>query len=305
MKYYQATVTTTGEFADTVSVILIDYGSEGVTVTDYEDVKRVLSEHTWDYVDDALLQTVDTAVYVSGYYPEDYDFSALNEKLNQLRSAAYVNVGSLELSLNKIDSADYENEWKKYYIPIELNKIVIVPKWHKYSGNKMPVYIDPGMAFGTGNHETTKLCLKYLETVDLKGEKCADIGCGSGILGAAAIKLGADYCFMCDIDEQAVEASNANCALNNAESKVDICKGTLCADSHSNEFYCVVANITADVLINLRDAFFHVLRDDGLLITSGIIHSRVQEVAKAFSEKFELQDSKCDGEWQGMLWKKK
>lgn len=304
MKYIQATVSTTSEFADTLSVILIDFGSEGVSVTDCQDIKRVLSSHTWDYADESLLSYNDTAAYVSGYYPKDYDFSELSEKLNDLRSESELNVGSLELSITEIDSADYENEWKKYYVPIELDKLVIVPVWLKYEGSKIPVFINPGMAFGTGSHETTKLCLEFLEHENIEGERVADIGCGSGILGAAALKLGAKSCYMSDIDEQAVEAAGKNCEINKVSDRAEIHKGSV-PENSEGEFSVITANITADVLISLKDSFFNALCDGGKLIMSGIIHSRAKDVTNAFESKFELISRENSGEWQGMLWRKK
>ena len=303
MKYYQATVTTTSEFADTLSVLLIELGSEGVTVNDYEDVKKVLSEHKWDYADGSLFVGGED-VFVSGYYPENTDFSDLHEKLNALRSMKVINAGTLELELKKIDSADYENEWKKYYKPIELNKVAIVPQWLKYDGDKIQVRINPGMAFGTGSHETTKLCLEFLEKTDLCGKRCADVGCGSGILGAAALKLGAEYCFMADIDEQAVRATLKNCAASGVEKKAVVVQGSL-PDNVQNEFFVLLANITADVLISLKNGFFAAVEDGGYVVMSGIINSRAEEVKKAYSEKFELVSQETDGEWQGMMWKKK
>ncbi len=302
MKYFQATVTTTSEFADTLSVILIEFGSEGVTVYDYEDVKKVLGEHKWDYADGSLLSGGEE-VFVSGYYPENTDFSNLNEKLNELRFMKGINAGTLELDLKKIDSADYENEWKKYYKPIELSKIVIVPEWLKYDGNKIQVLINPGMAFGTGSHETTKLCLEFLEKADVRGKRCADVGCGSGILGAAALKLGAEYCFMADIDSQAVEAAESNCKLNGVYSRAEIREGSF-PENGNEKFSIILANITADVLISLKDSFYSNLSSGGTLIMSGIIHSRASDVKKAFSSLFELIEEKSDGEWRGMLWRK-
>lgn len=302
MQYYQATVTTTGEFADTLSVILIDMGSEGCSVTDYEDIKKVLAEHTWDYADEALFVKTGNEVYVNGYYPENYDFAALTEKLNELRELKYINVGSLELHVKKIDSADYENEWKKYYTPIELDKIAIVPKWLNYGGDRISVLLDPGMAFGTGNHETTRLCLKFLEKQKMEGKRCADVGCGSGILGAASLKLGAKSCYLVDIDSQAVTAAKANCALNNVLDRADICEGTL--QVSKGKFDIVLANITADVLIMLRDDIYDCIIDGGSLIMSGIINSRADDVIDAYGKKFTFVKAERDGEWQGMLWQK-
>ena len=303
MEFYQATVVTTSEFADTLSVILMEYGSEGVAVTDFEDVKRILSEHNWDYVDESVLAKSDTRVFVCGYYPVDYDFSDLTERLEELKRCGEQNVGSLELSIVKLDSGDYENEWKKYYEPIELGRIVIVPEWIRYTGNKLQVSIDPGMAFGTGNHETTRLCLGFLEELQLNGKKVADVGCGSGILGAAALVLGASYCRMVDIDEQAVEAAKKNCERSGVLKNADIRRGYFTSDGE--KYSVIVANITADVLIGLVDTFYDSLNNGGIVILSGIIHSRADSVLSAYSQKFALGEVKKDGEWQGMTFIKR
>lgn len=305
MQYIQATVTTVSTFTDTLSVLLIEYGSEGVSVTDYADVKRVLQEHTWDYADASLFEdSEDGVAYVHGYYPVDHDFAPLVERLEAIKAQATEPTGSLELHLSTLDSADYENEWKKYYAPIELKKIVIVPEWMRYTGDKRPVFIDPGMAFGTGSHETTKLCLQYLEEEDMRGVRCADIGCGSGILGAAALVLGAQSCYLADIDPQAAEAAKRNCARNGVSDRAEIAVGTLPA-SCSGMFDLAVANITADVLAAIETDVYTALRRGGRLIMSGIIHSRADDVTAAYEKHFTLLDRKKDGEWQGMLWEKK
>lgn len=304
MQYNRATVTTTSEFSDTVSVLLIEAGSEGVSVTDYEDVKKVLAEHSWDYADETLLHASDGAAYVCGYFPANFDFAALNERLQNLRGFTELPVGSLELHIDTIDSADYENEWKKYYTPIELQKIVVVPEWLTYKGEKIPVYIDPGMAFGTGSHETTKLCLRFLEEQDIRGKRCADVGCGSGILGAAAIKLGASACYLSDIDAQAVEAAKRNCVRNGVTDRAEIVQGSL-PESANGAFSLIVANITADVLVMLAEQIVRALRVGGRLIVSGIIHSRANDVIAAYAPHLTLLQVQKDGEWQGMLWVKK
>ncbi len=304
MKYYKATVTTTSDFADTLSVILIDFGSSGANVADGEDIRRVLAEHNWDYADESLLSKIDPHAYVSGYYPEDFDFAPLAERLNVLRSEGDPSVGSLELHLQLIDSADYENEWKKYYAPIELDSLVIVPEWLDCDSKKLQVRIDPGMAFGTGSHETTKLCLGFLEHISLAGKRVADVGCGSGILGAAALKLGAAQCFLADIDAQAVEAAKRNCALNGVMERAEIIQGTLPVKTEE-KFAVIVANITADVLIGLCESFFGALESDGYVVMSGIIHSRVEDVKAAYLRHFALTEQKVDGEWVGFLWQRK
>ena len=303
MRYSRATVTTTSDFADTLSVILIDLGSEGVCVTDSAEVLRVLRTHDWDYADETLLNTkVSADAFVTAFYPDDYDFSALIEKLNALRGEQ--GAGTLELAIDKIDSADYENEWKKYYKPIEVDKLVVVPEWLSYAG-KCPcvVRLDPGMAFGTGSHETTKLCLKLMQTVPLAGAHVADIGCGSGILGAAALELGAKDCFMADLDPQAVDAAKKNCALNGVDSRAQIVQGSITASSGT--FDIILANITADVLALICKPSSACLNKGGYMITSGIIHARSAFVKEAYSQEFALVCEESDGEWEAMIWQKR
>ena len=303
MRYSRATVTTTSDFADTLSVILIDLGSEGVCVTDDTEVLRTLREHNWDYADESLLRLrAGTAAFVTAFYPEDYDFSALIERLNALRGEE--GVGTLELALDQTDSADYENEWKKYYKPIEVGELVVVPEWLSYEG-KCPILVrlDPGMAFGTGSHETTKLCLKLMQTVPLAGARVADIGCGSGILGASALKLGAKDCFMADLDPQAVDAAMKNCALNGVLDRATIVQGSI--SEQSGAFDIILANITADVLALICKPSNACLKQGGYMITSGIIHARSAFVKGAYGKEFTLVHEETDGEWEAMVWQKR
>ncbi len=304
MQYKRVTVSTCSEFADTLSVLLIDYGSEGVSVVDAADVRRTLCEHNWDYADESLLQPLDETVYVTACYAADFDLCALSEQLAALRASGQ-KTGPLEIDVSTLDSASYENEWKKYYTPIKVGDMVVVPAWLDYENkqNKRILRLDPGMAFGTGNHETTRLCLELMQRVPLEGRTVADVGCGSGILGAAALVLGAAHCIMIDTDPQAVEASERNCVLGGVRERATVVQGTL--EQNSGSFDLILANITADVLAAILPAAHACLQSGGFMVTSGIIHAKSAFVRETYAQFFDLKEHRIDGEWEAMLWQKR
>lgn len=297
MNYLQVTVTTTTEGSDIVASLLMDEGSEGVSIIDHKDVEDLIkSDVIWDYIDDSL-KIDDKKVFVSGFYDEGKNLSSLNQKLDLLKANAAVDVGSLETSVSVNRTEDYGNVWKQFYTPIEIGeKLVVVPKWLKHSDNgRNAVYIDPGMAFGTGKHETTSMCLKLLDSTDLQDKTVADMGCGSGILGIAAMKLGAKSCMMNDIDPQAVKAAKENAELNGVDCTILL--GDLKNDGE--QFDVIIANITADVLIRLSSVIESMAKKGTTVILSGIINERADDVVKAYG-KFLLKDRIKDGEWQAL-----
>ena len=153
MEYLQVTVTTTTEFSDIVALCLTEQGSDGVQITDVSDVREVLRAHHWDYADETLLSASDPRVYVSGFFSADFCPDDLLAALQSYRETAQVPVGSLETKIRRLQSADWENEWRKYYAPIEIGEVVIVPQWQtRASDGKKEVRLEPGMAFGTGIH---------------------------------------------------------------------------------------------------------------------------------------------------------
>ncbi len=296
MNYLQVTVITTTEASDLVSCLLMDEGSEGVTIKDSSDIADMLkSGIIWDYIDESLL-THDKRVYVSGFFDEGKNIENIYSELNELKNNCEFDVGSLEVSTSLLHSEDWENVWKQYYKPIEIGKVVIVPKWIKREKDGLiEVLIDPGMAFGTGNHETTAMCIRLLNGIDLSGKTVCDLGCGSGILGITAVKMGALSCVMSDIDSQAVEAAHSNVELNNVGDKVEVICGDLAEGGR--KYDVVIANITADVLIRLSAMVGDLLNDGGVIILSGIINARAQSVLDAYGQ-FKLKERIRDGEWQ-------
>lgn len=305
MEYLQITVATVSEGADLVAMVLYELGSEGVSIRDDADIKELIDKKlNWDYVDEELMRSLDGRALVSGFFATDFETSKAYTALSELRKSSEIPLGSLEITASRICSADWENEWRKYYSPIHLGSIVIVPAWQKAPDtDELPVFIEPGMAFGTGNHETTSMCVELMQKISVVGKTVLDVGCGSGILGIAAAKLGAERVILSDIDEQALKAARENARLNGVTDKCtilggDLNTGDVCTD-------CVVANITADILIRLCAELESVLKIGGYAIISGIINARAEDVEDVYSKKFDVVEKRCKGEWQAMLLKLK
>ena len=303
MNYLQVTVTTTTEGSDIVASLLMDEGSEGVSIIDHKDVEDLIkSDVIWDYIDDSL-KIDDKKVFVSGFYDEGKNLSSLNQKLDLLKANAAVDVGSLETSVSVNRTEDYENVWKQFYTPIEIGeKLVVVPKWLKHSDNgRNAVYIDPGMAFGTGKHETTSMCLKLLDSTDLQDKTVADMGCGSGILGIAAKICGAKSVYMCDIDAQAVEFATKNAELNNVVATIE--KADLLEGEQQADF--IFANITADILMRFSKSIGKHLRENGTIVLSGIIDTRLDEVIQCYqSAGYQIVERMAIDDWRALKLKR-
>lgn len=199
-----------------------------------------------------------------------------------------------------MNQQDWENAWKQYYKPVKVSdKIVIKPTWEEYNAklNELVIELDPGMAFGTGTHETTNMCIQALERHIDSNCSVLDIGCGSGILSIAAAKLGADRVLGVDLDPVAVKVSKENIEQNNLLGFVEIRHGNL-MDVVTEKADIVVANIIADIVIKLADEVANYMKEDGLFISSGIIMPRLEEVKKAIEDKgFKILEVNTQGEW--------
>ncbi|MCL2555529.1 MAG: 50S ribosomal protein L11 methyltransferase [Firmicutes bacterium] len=323
MKYLKLTITTTHEAADIVGLILIEEGSQGVSIVDPNDIRFVMERDGWDYIEKDLEEKAKKSnkktaqVSVSGVFHKDYDIKVLNNLLVELRERSEIDVGLLEIKTEDIDSKDYENEWKKYYQIMEIGRIAIVPKWRDYEGELISIKLNPGKAFGTGDHETTQMCLELMQELKLKDKVIVDVGCGSGILGIAAAKLGAGVIHLIDIDPLAIEASKENMSLNDLSSEdhkilkitsevitgLGTFENLVQKTPVKNTVDIIFANLTADILIAHAASFASVLKKNSKLIVSGIINSREIEVMKAFNNFKPLKKMK-KGEWQAVLFER-
>lgn len=295
MKYKSISVTTIHSDADLVSSAMFDAGAGGVSIFDRQDfLDLIKSDVIWDYVDEALLTQTDEVKVSTIYDPDDKEFCSRLVAIFDAMRASGVTIG--ELIEGEVDEADYENEWKKYYNPIITPQITIVPTWIKYepSTGERIMRLDPGMAFGTGEHATTRMCLELL---DVEGKSVIDVGCGSGILGIAAALCGAKDVYMCDIDEQAIDFARKNAQLNAVEAVIE--QADLIAGDRKADF--IFANITADILMRLSKDIGKHLNDDGVVVISGIIDTRLDEVRDCYeSAGYEVIDSMSIGDWRAL-----
>ena len=307
MNWVEVTVHTTHDGSELVAGVFEDYpgGNGGVAVCDRRDVLDLVRQgKVWDYLDDALYRETDDVVLVKGFLPEADAAAGLaqvSERLEILRARSPFALGSLEITTRLVDDEDWFNIWKQHYRAIEIGGVVVVPVWERYEGDKTVVKIDPGMAFGTGEHETTSLCIEMMQRAGVAGRDVADVGCGSGILGIAARKLGASSVYLCDIDPVAVRAAEENAALNGCREELVIECGDLLQNKELTADV-VLVNIVADVLIVFAPDLGPHVRPGGALILSGIVHARLADVERAYAEQgFVVRERLEKGEWD-CLW---
>ena len=299
MKYKTITVFTNHNDADVISSAMFDAGAGGVSILDKQDfLDLVKSDVIRDYVDESVLEQSEVVKVSTMYELGDKDFEAnLEANLEELKKNG-VQFG--EILKGEIDAADYENEWKKYYNPIKTKNITIVPTWIEYNPGKDEkiMRLDPGMAFGTGSHATTRMCL---ELMDVEGKDVIDVGCGSGILGIAAKICGAKSVYMCDIDAQAVEFATKNAELNNVVATIE--KADLLEGEQQADF--IFANITADILMRFSKSIGKHLRENGTIVLSGIIDTRLDEVIQCYqSAGYQIVERMAIDDWRALKLKR-
>ncbi|MCC5910331.1 MAG: 50S ribosomal protein L11 methyltransferase [Clostridiaceae bacterium] len=304
MEWIEVSIKTTTEAVEAVSNILYDAGVQGVVIEDPHDLVMMKREEgSWDYVDETILDNGYEGAIVKGYLPQTAD---LMDKIELIRQGVILlpefglNIGAGEVTTLEVKEEDWSSSWKKYYKPTRISdNIVIKPTWEDYQAknNELIIEMDPGMAFGTGTHETTMMCVQQLEDYINSNSQVFDIGCGSGILGITAAKLGAKKVVAVDIDEVAVDATRNNVELNAVGNTVDIRQGNL-MDVVTEKADIVVANIIADIIILLSKDIKKFLHKDGIFISSGIILDKVEDVKKALeSNGLKVVKAETMGEW--------
>lgn len=307
MKSKEITILTNTQGAELVANILEELGSNGVSIYDTSDLAELIkSDIIWDYVDESLL-IKNEIVKVSGYFNEDERVeNDISKMLEILKDNSPFKLGSLEMTVSVVDDTDWLNEWKKYYQPIHAGKIVIVPKWINYpkQEDEYIVKLDPGMAFGTGSHESTFMCLSLLNEIEVKDKTVIDVGTGSGILGIASAVMGARSVEAYDIDDIAVGAARENASLNDI-AKVFSADNANLIDKTNNKFDIALANITADILIDLSKSISEYLNINGKLIISGVIATRKDSVINAFKSRgFSVVKEMAMNDWRAYLMEK-
>ena len=301
MKFKKITVDCPSDASDIISFVLHEAGSMGEVFDDYGDVKQVLEDKRWDYADAALFDPTD-GCSVSGFFPVETDESVVASRINKLKDDAWYDFSAVKIGTEIIDSAEWENEWKKYYKPFNIGKIVIVPEWIKYNAScgDIPVKLNPGLAFGTGMHETTSMCVDLMQKIDIAGKRVLDFGCGSGILGICAAALGAKSVVFADTDEQAVSATVYNCKINGIYDPDVLLCDVRDIDEPAD---VVVANITADVLISVMPIIKAALKKGGYAIISGVISAKIDAVRDEYAKSFTVVEHERKNEWSAFLLK--
>jgi ribosomal protein L11 methyltransferase len=314
MKFTEFTISTSSEAQELVADILWQYTSYGVAISDVKDVVELINDRksTWDYLDDEVLKELNSTVtLVKAYVALDVAEETLIKIENDLtvlkeNCIGFTETGSLEIVKRVVDGDDWIEIWKKHYRPIELGKVVICPAWieRQIKEGQIEVLIDSNMAFGTGEHETTSMVIELMQDYIQSANTVLDVGTGSGILGIAAAKLGAKRVVMTDIDYVAVKSAKHNCELNGTADRCEVALNNL-LDDKNVKGELVLANITADVLLILSNTITDNVSENGVMVMSGIIKSRENEVIDRYSSLgFKLEKRKNKGEWVAIVMRK-
>lgn len=310
MKWNKFTLTTTTEAVDLVSNLFDEIGIEGIEIED--NIPLTDAETKGMFIDILPELPPDDGVAKVSFYLEDISdldriLKEIEEGLDEL--SQFVDVGERTIEASETEDKDWINNWKEYFKPFTVDEILIKPTWEDLPDehrDKLLIQIDPGTAFGTGQHETTQLCIRQLKKYVKPGMDILDVGTGSGILGITALKLGAERVFGTDLDENAITAVKENLVSNQIEEeKFQVLQGNIIDDKRVQDqagygcYDIVVANILADVIIMLQKEIPVHLKKGGIFITSGIINLKEQAVRAAFeaNEQFEVTEITYQGEW--------
>ena len=290
MKWTEITIKTTTEAVEAVTNILYEQNVGGVSIEDPKDFKfQKKNEYDWDFVEEEIFNSGYYGVIIKTYITEERDvtedINLIKEKIDGLKEFG-IDVGDAIVEISQVGE-----------------KVVVKPTWEEYEAKEgdLIIELDPGMAFGTGTHETTSMCIQQLEKYVKQDSKVFDIGCGSGILAIAAAKLGANDVLAVDLDEVAVKVSKENIELNKVEDKVKALHGNL-MEVVSDKADIVVANIIADIIKILAKDIKNFMKDDAVFISSGIIHAKVDEVKASLEENgLEIIEVQSLGEWNAIV----
>ena len=316
MNWTEVKIYTTTAGIDPLTGSMLDLGLQGFMIEDAQDFDEFLHDTTprWDYVDQAVMEKMKdcetcVTIYVADNPQGMEELAQVRQILARLKAQdPDGKYGRLELEMKDVDEEDWSNAWKKYYHPVQVGEhLVVCPSWEAYDRkpDEVVLTLNPGMAFGTGTHDTTRLCMELLEKYITPQDTVLDVGCGSGILAITAALLGANKIIGCDIDEVAVKVAGENAALNGVQDRIAFHQGDLTSQVEGS-FQIICANIVADVIIRLSEDAGRYLAKDGIFITSGIIDTREQDVLNALEQNgFQVIERRTSGGWVALACKAK
>ncbi|KKK33146.1 ribosomal protein L11 methyltransferase [Mesobacillus campisalis] len=311
MKWSEIGILTTNEAIEPISHILHEAGASGVVI---EDPFELVKEREDQFGEIYQLNPDDypeEGVIIKAYLPVN---SFLGETVDGIKAAVNnlvsydIDIGKNRVTISEVNEEEWATAWKKYYNPVKISeKFTIVPTWEEYepvSSDELIIELDPGMAFGTGTHPTTVLCIQALERTVQTGDRIIDVGTGSGVLSIAAAKLGAGRIEALDLDEVAVNVARVNIKLNKVQDLVEVRQSNL-LDGVEGESDIVVANILAEVILRFVDDAYRIVKKDGYFITSGIIQQKKESVKEALlNAGFAIEEVISMEDWVAIIAKK-
>lgn len=306
MKWKEVSVLTHGICLEAVAGIFHQLGSGGVVVEDPQAARQYVSRNNWNPESVSSDVLGHDFVLIKAYFQDD--FQVMEEADRHLKRIEKQFNCQCKVYVSQVNDEDWEQSWKKYYHTFKVGqRLVIKPSWESYqpSSEEVVVSIDPGMAFGTGIHASTRFCLTFIEQYIKGGEEVVDAGCGSGILSIAAAKLGAGKVLAMDIDELAVRIARDNVRLNGLQDTIEVQEGDIVTAMIKFSPQVVFANITAEVVAHLIPTAAQVLPKGGLMFGSGIVDSRWPGVKKQLDNHgFEIEQLLTDVDWVGVAARK-
>ena len=309
MSWQEVIVETQTEAVEAVSNILMEAGAEGIQIEDAGDMANYEPSDATVWVDWDIVAHRAEGAQVAGYFAADVNLpEVINDvqmKVNQLADFG-LNAQPGTVKTSAVKDEDWATEWQKYYHPVRVTRhLTVVPKWENYEpvqADEQVVVLDPGMAFGTGTHPTTRLMMQALEIVVRGQERVLDVGTGSGVLGIAAKLLGAKTVLGTDIDEVAVRSAQGNLDLNPIAADIQVMASDLLQDVPAQEFDIVVANMLAEVLVPLIPQVETVLRPGGKFLLSGIYQDKVAVIIEQLlAAGYVVEEEMKLGEWYGLI----
>ncbi len=305
-KWVQLKVTCSSKDTDAVSAVM-SMVDNGLMIEDYSDVETIINGVYGELIDESIMNADRSVASVSVFVPLEKSPAESEAFIKRQLDGSGI---KYKIEHTGVSEEDWADSWKQYYKPIKTGKkLVIVPLWEHYepAEGETVVLMDPGMAFGTGTHETTRLCASLLESYVSPGSHVLDVGCGSGILAIAASKLGAGSCFACDIDPVAVKVARENADINSTPNvRCEVSDLLRHVPRTEGGYDVVVANIVADIIIRMSPDVGGYMAENGTLIVSGIIDTRAREVTDVLrSDGFVIESEKYENGWYAAALRKK